>query len=129
MRIIIPSTKRTLLHQLLRDHNYLIHTSTHKYHLYQCYLEQVTRGHNIVADRWAGAANPHSHPSPLPTQTHTQKSFKTLIFTLFYSCSQNNRPMDQRTDKASFRVACPQLKREGDKRKKIKGRDREEERN
>ena len=39
--------------------------------------EQVTRGHNIVADGWAGAANPHPHPrphpTPFPTQTHTQK--------------------------------------------------------
>ena len=37
--------------------------------------EQVTRGHNIVADGWAGAANPHPHPTPhptpFPTQTHT----------------------------------------------------------
>ena len=53
-------------------------------------LKQVTRGHNIVADGWAGAANPHPHPTPhptpLPTQTHTQKASKTLIFTLFDSC-------------------------------------------
>ena len=38
-------------------------------------IEQVTRGHNIVADGWAGAANPHPHPTPYPTpfpkQTHT----------------------------------------------------------
>ena len=25
--------------------------------------EQVTRGHNIVADGWAGASNPHPHPT------------------------------------------------------------------
>ena len=42
----------------------------------------MTRGHNIVADGWAGAANPYPHPTPhptpLPTPTHTQKqkSFK-----------------------------------------------------
>ena len=24
--------------------------------------KQVTRGHNIVADGWAGASNPHPHP-------------------------------------------------------------------
>ena len=26
--------------------------------------KHVTRGHNIVADGWAGAANPHPHPNP-----------------------------------------------------------------
>ena len=38
----------------------------------------VTRGHNIVGDGWAQAANPHphptTHPTPLPTQTQTQKA-------------------------------------------------------
>ena len=52
--------------------------------------KQVTRGHNIVADGWAGATNPHPHPTPhptpLPTQTHTQKASKTLVFPLFDSC-------------------------------------------
>ena len=70
-------------------------------------------GHNIVADRWAGAANPHPHPTPhptpLPTQTHTQKA-KTLVFPLFDSCSGTDGQMDRRTDKAPCRVACPQLK-------------------
>ena len=45
--------------------------------------KQVTRGHKIVADGWAGAANPHPHPMPhptsLPTQTHT--IFTMEIFT------------------------------------------------
>ena len=31
-------------------------------------VKQVTRGHNIVADGWAGASNPHSHSMP-PTHT------------------------------------------------------------
>ena len=68
--------------------------------------KQVTRGHNIVADGRAGAANPHPHPTPhptpLPTETHTQKASETLIFPLFDSCSRINGPMDgqtaQRTD-------------------------------
>ena len=81
------------------------------------------RGHNIVADEWAGAAaNPHPHqtplPIPLPTQTHAQKAFKTLVFPLLDSCSRTNGrtdgPTDGRTnrriDKASHRVAYPQLK-------------------
>ena len=52
--------------------------------------KQATRGHNIVADGWAGAANPHPHPTPHPiprlTQTHTQKASKTLVSPLFDSC-------------------------------------------
>ena len=28
--------------------------------------KQVTQGHNIVADKWAGASNPHTHPIPSP---------------------------------------------------------------
>ena len=72
--------------------------------------QQVTRRHDIVADGWAGAANPHPHPTPyptpLPTQTHTQKASKTLVFPLFDSCSR----MDGWTNKAFYRVAWPQLK-------------------
>ena len=34
--------------------------------------KQVTRGHNIVADGWAGASNPHPHPMP-PPPTHIPK--------------------------------------------------------
>ena len=40
---------------------------------------QVTRGHNIVADGWARASNPHPHPNPPNTLKHTQKESKTLI--------------------------------------------------
>ena len=69
--------------------------------------KQVTRGHNIVADGWTGAANPHPHPTPhptpLPTQTHTQKASKTLVFPLFDSCSRTdqwtNGPTDRRMDR------------------------------
>ena len=62
----------------------------------------MTRGHNTVADGWAGAANPHPHPTlhptPLPTQTHTQKASKTLIFPLFDSCLWTDQlRMDQWT--------------------------------
>ena len=35
--------------------------------------EQVTRGHNIVADGWAGTSNPHPHFNPSSyTQTNTR---------------------------------------------------------
>ena len=33
--------------------------------------KQVTRGHNIVADGWAGASNPQPHPKPLSIHNHT----------------------------------------------------------
>ena len=32
----------------------------------------MTRGLNIVADRWAAVYNPHPHPRPPHTQQHTQ---------------------------------------------------------
>ena len=57
----------------------------------------MTRGHNIVADGWAGAANPHRHPTPLPTRTHTQKASKTLVFPLFDSCSWTDGQTDGAT--------------------------------
>ena len=41
--------------------------------------EQVTRGHNVVADGWTGASNPHPRP---PTLELTQKESKALVFTL-----------------------------------------------
>ena len=43
-----------------------------------------------VADRWAGA--------------------EMRVFTLSNSITMTDWPTDQRTDKASYRVACPQLK-------------------
>ena len=71
--------------------------------------KQVTRGHNIVADGWAGASNPHPHPNQPPTLRPTQKVSKTLVFPLFNSMTPYG-PTDRRTDKGSYRVACPQLK-------------------
>ena len=77
-------------------------------------LEQVTRDHNIVADGWAGASNPHPYPNPQPTHKHTQKVSKTLVFPLFDSWvtdqrtdGPTDRPMDQLTDHHSelYRVA------------------------
>ena len=52
--------------------------------------EQVTRGHNIVADGWAGASNPPPHPKPPPTLKHTQKVSKML--------DENDKSTDQWTD-------------------------------
>ena len=47
-----------------------------------------------------------------------QKGSKTLVFPLFNSCSRTHGPIDKRTDgwtdgwmdRASYRIACPQLK-------------------
>ena len=68
--------------------------------------KQVTRGHNIVVDGWAGAANPHPYPTPhlnpFPTLTHTQKASKTLVFPLFDSCWR----MDQWTDQCTLLQIC-----------------------
>ena len=73
--------------------------------------KQVTPGHNIVADGWAGASKPHPHPNPhSPTHKHTQKVSKTLVFPLFDSITMTDGRTNGRTDKASYRVACPQLK-------------------
>ena len=48
-------------------------------------IEQVTRGHNIVADEWAGASNPHLYPNLHPTHKHSQEMSKMLIFPLLNS--------------------------------------------
>ena len=47
---------------------------------WQAWRQQVTRGHNIVADGWAGAYYPYPHPNPPPTLKLTQKVSKMLIF-------------------------------------------------
>ena len=66
----------------------------------------MTRGHNIVADGWAGASNPHIHPNPPSTLKTTQKVSKTLVFPLFDSIITDRRtdgrtdgPTDGRTDR------------------------------
>ena len=66
----------------------------------------MTRGHNIVADGWAGAAYPHPHPTPLPTplptQTQTQKASKTLVFPLFDLLTRTDGRTDGPTDGQSL---------------------------
>ena len=80
--------------------------------------KQVTRGHNFLADRWAGASNPHPDPnSPIHIRTYAKVSK-----TLFHLRSWTKRPTDrqmntrtkpvthQRMDKSSYTDAYPQLK-------------------
>ena len=73
-------------------------------------IKQVTQGHNIDADGWAGASNlnPH-HKSP----THMHKKHLKRSFPHFSTRvhGPTDQPTNQRTDKASYRVACPQLQR------------------
>ena len=64
--------------------------------------QQVTRGHKIVAVRCAGASNPHPHPNPPHKNIH-KKSVLNACFPTFLLVL---------TDGLSYRVACPQLKRE-----------------
>jgi len=66
--------------------------------LHSFFEKQVTRGHNIVADGWAGASNPHPHPNPSPTLKHTQKVSKTLVFPLFNSMTMTDKRTNGRTD-------------------------------
>ena len=57
--------------------------------------KQMTRGHNIVADGWAGASNPHPH-SKSPTHMHKkdlERSFPTDVH------RRTDGPTDQRTDR------------------------------
>ena len=70
--------------------------------------KQVTLGHIIVADGWAGASNPNPHPNPPPTLKHTYQLDGCFQWT------------NGRTDKASYRVACPQKRKQ--KRKKNRKR-------
>ena len=69
------------------------------------------QGHNIVADGWAGVSNPHSLSKP-PYQHSYPNNIENAGYSHFStSVLWTIGPMDQRTDKASYRVACPQLKR------------------
>ena len=79
----------------------------------------MTRGHDVVADGWAGATNPHPHPTPhptpLPTQTHTQKASKTLIFP--FSTSAHGQT-DGLTDQPKIEREKPEEERETEKKMK-----------
>ena len=58
--------------------------------------KQVTRGHNMVADGWAGAANPHPHPTPSQHRVIHRK-LQNARFSTFWLVLTNG-PMDQRKD-------------------------------
>ena len=58
-------------------------------------IEQVTRGHNIVADGLAGASNPQPNPNPHPSHTNLHKKYPKR---LFFHFSTRSLPTDRRTD-------------------------------
>ena len=76
------------------------------------------RGHNIVADGWAGEANPQFTPNtpsnPLPNTERRPMHKKLPKRSFSHSLTLADRWTDKRTDgwtgKASYRVACLQLK-------------------
>ena len=70
----------------------------------------MTRGHNIIADGWAGASNPQLHRMPPPPTYITKIAPKTLVFHFSTCALRTDGRTDGPTDKASYRVACPQLK-------------------
>ena len=54
-------------------------------------LEQVTRGHNIVGDGWAGASNPQPHPNPTVSKYtfssfHSEFYFRVYVSKLYIVC-------------------------------------------
>ena len=61
--------------------------------------EQVTLGHNIIADGWAGASNPHPHPMPPPSTPKPKKASKTLVFQFSTRGLRTDRWTDQRRDR------------------------------
>ena len=71
-------------------------------HAYKNDRKQVMRGHNIVADGWAGASNPHPHPKPHPpTHKHTIKKYLNARFPTFQLDDHDgpmDGPMDGQTD-------------------------------
>ena len=65
--------------------------------------EQVMRGHNIVANRWAGASNPRPHPTPIDQgQKCSFSHFSTGV-------GPTDRRTNQRLDKATDWDVSPQL--------------------
>ena len=70
-------------------------------------MKHVTRGHDIVADGWAGASNPHPHPDTHP-HTNIHNKYQNSCFSAFRL--DHYGLTDGPTDKASYRVACQQLK-------------------
>ena len=60
--------------------------------------------YDIIANRWLGISNPDPHLNSHPTQNHSQKVFKMLVFSLFHWII-----MDGQIVKTSFRLVWSQL--------------------
>ena len=79
-----------------QSHLLVVHVSWHQNE------KQGTRGHNTVADGWAGACN--SHPDPRPSHIHShrqsQLQHKNARFRTFQL--HHHGPTDQQTDGQSL---------------------------
>ena len=60
--------------------------------------KQVTRGHNIIANGWAGADNPNPHPRPPHTHSHGETITAATSKCVFSHFPTQSPQMDQRTD-------------------------------
>ena len=64
---------------------------------------------------WDICLNPKTRPDTRPPVADGWAGAEMRVFTLFDSCSPTDGRTDGRTDKASYRVACPQLKIDSDR--------------
>ena len=83
----------------IRINQNFIYTNVYLRRLNIRWKKQVTQGHNIVADGWAGASNPQPNPNPHPSHTNIHKKYPKR---LFFHFSTRSLPTDQRMDRQSL---------------------------
>ena len=79
----------------IRINQNFIYTNVYLRRLYKRWKKQVTQGHNIVADGWAGASNPQPNPNPHPSHTNIHKKYPKR---LFFHLSTQSLPTNKRTN-------------------------------
>ena len=67
----------------------------------------MTRGHNIVADGWAGASSPLPHPNLPHTQTYTKSTKNARFSTYKLNDQRTDGRTDGRTDRRTDRRTKP----------------------
>ena len=73
---------------------------------------------NETISLWTGVQR---RPTPIHTPNPRQMLNKYIKHSFSHISTGADRQTNQRTDKASFRVACPQLKRKREKERKTEG--------